>query len=100
MRIHSWLSKYLEYLEISHQEETIAKTRGLLRFAFWNHVGRDAAMGDAIPIWADGASKPARVRLIRGKAELLSGVDISKKKDLTVNLGGEVSPMLGIVGVE
>ena len=43
-------------------------------------------MGAAIPIWADGASRPARVRLIRGKAELRSAMDIIVKKlDSAVN---------------
>ena len=46
-------------------------------------------MGDLIPIWADGTSKPARVRLIRGKTELLPGMDIVRKLDITVPFGGD-----------
>ena len=44
-------------------------------------------MGDAIPIWADGAFTPVRVMLIRGRSELLSGMGIIKKVDSTVNFG-------------
>ena len=45
-------------------------------------------MGAPIPIWANGALKPVRVRLIRGRAELLPGMDIIKKVDSAVNFGG------------
>ena len=44
-------------------------------------------MGEVIPIWVDGTSEPVRLGLIRGKAELISGTDIAKKLDLTVNFG-------------
>ena len=44
-------------------------------------------MGTAIPIWAQGNSKPARVILIRGKSELLSGMDIVRKLDIAVRFG-------------
>ena len=44
-------------------------------------------MGASIPIWADGTSAPALVRLILGKTELLSAMCIIKKLDLTVNFG-------------
>ena len=44
-------------------------------------------MGTAIPIWAQGNFKPARVRLTRGKAELLSGIDIVRKLDIAVRFG-------------
>ena len=43
----------------------------LLRFAYGGREGRDSLMGESIHIWADGAFKPARLRLIRGKSELL-----------------------------
>ena len=90
MRIRAWLRKYLEYLERFYPNATIAKTKaGLLRFAFGGHEGRVSMMGAAIPIWADGTSKPALVRLIRGKSELLLGIDIIRKMDLAVNFGGE-----------
>ena len=45
-------------------------------------------MGASIPVWADWSFKPARVRLICGKAELLLRMRIIKKLDLTVNFGG------------
>ena len=43
--------------------------------------------GASIPIWADGTFKPARVRLILGKAELHSLMDIIKKLDAAVHFG-------------
>ena len=46
-------------------------------------------MGTAIPIWAQGNSKPARVILIRGKSELLSGMDIVRKLDIAVRFRGD-----------
>ena len=36
---------------------------------------------------ANGTSEPARVRLIRGKSELLSGMGITEKMDSAVNSG-------------
>ena len=74
--------------------------RKLLRFAFGNHDGRDSIMGDAIPIWADGISKPARVRIIRRKTELLSGIGIIEKMDSAVNFGGEIDSRLDRVSGE
>ena len=44
-------------------------------------------MGDVIRIRVVGTYKQARVMLIRGKSELLLGMDIVKKLDLTVNSG-------------
>ena len=44
-------------------------------------------MGASMPIWAIGISKPERVRLIRGKTELLSGMGIIKKLDSALNFG-------------
>ena len=81
--------KYLEYIKIFYPKATISKTNGnLLRFAFVNHDGSESLMGASIPIWMDGTFKPARVRLIRAKTELLSVVDIIKKLDAAVNFGG------------
>ena len=36
-------------------------------------------------------SKPARVRLIRGKAELISGMDIGRALDIAFRFGGDQS---------
>ena len=58
-----------------------------VRFAFGAHQGRDSTMGAAIPIWAQWDFKPARVRLIRGKTELLSGIDIVRAMDIAVRFG-------------
>ena len=64
------------------------ETKGeLLRFSFGGHQWRDSAMGAAIPIWADGEFKPVRVRLMRGKTELLSGMGIIRELDIAVRFG-------------
>ena len=39
-----------------------------------------------IPIWAQGNPKPARVRLIQCKTELMAGMGIIKKLDIIVRL--------------
>ena len=94
MRSHARLRKYLERIKGFFPNATISRTKNkLLRFAFWNHEARDSTMGDSIPIWADGMFQPARVRLIRGKTELLLGMGIIKKLDLTVNFGGTNSSL-------
>ena len=58
------------------------------RFVFGGHQGRDSEMGTAIPVRGKGTSKPARDVLIRGKAELLSGMDIDREIDIAVRPGG------------
>ena len=47
-----------------------------LRFAFGGREMRDSTMGDATRIGAGRAPKQVRGRLIRGKTELLPGMDI------------------------
>ena len=84
------LQKYLEYLKSVYQKATLGKTKAkLLRFAPGDHQGRDSTVGASIPIWANGAFKPARVGLIHGKAALLLGMDIIRKLDITVRFGGD-----------
>ena len=62
----------------------------MLRFViFGGHQGRDSTMGASIPICGNGAFKPALVRLIRGKTELLLGAGIIRKLDITVRYGGD-----------
>ena len=100
MRSHDWLRKYLEYIKIFRPNASAVKTKEiLLRFAFGYHEGRESEMGTSMPIWANGAFEPVRVRLIQGKAELLSGMDIIKKLDLAGNFGA-INPMLGRVDGE
>ena len=74
-----------ELLPEGHNCENKGK---LLRFSLGNHEGRDSTTGAEIHIWVGGAPKPARLRLIRGKAELLSGMDIVKQLGPTVNFWG------------
>ena len=47
-------------------------------------------MGALIPIWANGAFKPVRVILIRGTPELLSGMYVIRKRDITVLFGSDL----------
>ena len=61
----------------------------LLRFAFANHQWRDSTMGTEIPIWAQGNFTPARVRLIRGKTEILAGMGIVRELDIAVRFCGD-----------
>ena len=56
----------------------------MLKYVFGNHQGRDSEAITAIPIWANGIFRPLRVRLIRGKTELLSGMRIVKKLGVQV----------------
>ena len=44
-------------------------------------------MGTAIPIWGNVAPKPVLFRLISGRSELLSGMDIIGKMDATLSSG-------------
>ena len=42
-----------------------------------------------LPIWATDSFKPVRVRLIGGKTELHSGLDIVRELDITVGFGSD-----------
>ena len=46
-------------------------------------------MSTVIPVWANGAPKPARVRLIHGKTELLLGMNIVRELYATLSFGGD-----------
>ena len=46
-------------------------------------------MSTVLPIWATDSFKPARVRLVGGKTELLLGLDIIRKLDITVVFGSD-----------
>ena len=56
---------------------------------FGNRQGRDSDSSTAMPIWAGGDFRPAKIRLINGKTELLLGMDIIRKLRLAVNFGSE-----------
>ena len=51
--------------------------------------GRTSGASTALPIWVNGAFGPVRVGLIRGKAELLSGMHIVKKLGAHVCFGSD-----------
>ena len=54
-----------------------------------NHQGRTSGASTALPIWVNGAFRPVRVRGIRGKTELLSGMHIVKKLGVVVCFGSD-----------
>ena len=54
-----------------------------------NHHGRTSGASTALPIWVNGAFRPVRVRGIRGKTELLSGMHIVKKLGVVVCFGSD-----------
>ena len=91
LRSFDWLRKYLGYMKSSHPKANLVKTdeKLLLGIAFGGHQGRESTMGTVIPIWTQWNSKPAPVTLIRGKTELLRGMDIIRKLDIAVRLGGD-----------
>ena len=67
---------------------TIPKNKSrLVTICVWNRDGRDSLMDSAIPTWLGGMPKQACARLIRGRAELLAGMDIVKKMDSPVSFG-------------
>ena len=66
-----------------------------MRFA--NHQGRGSEASTVVPIWANGIFKPALVRLIRCKSELLLGMDIVRALDIAVIFGGDRCKF-GLVG--
>ena len=73
-----------------YTKATLGETKENFRaLRFVNHQGRDSTIGALIPIRENGAFKPARVRLIRGKSELLSGMCIITKLDISVRFGGD-----------
>ena len=45
--------------------------------------------GAVLPIWTTYSFKPAGVRLIEGKTELLLGLDIVSELDITVVFGSD-----------
>ena len=58
----------------------MAKTREAdFGFSFANHQRRTSEASTALPICDNGSFRMARVKLIRGKTELLSGMHIVKE---------------------
>ena len=80
------------YIGSFRHKEKLAKTReGELRFALGCHHGRTSGASTVLPIWVNGSFRPVRVRLIRGKTELLAGMHIVKKLGVQVCLGSDRS---------
>ena len=65
---------------IFRHKANLVKTREKgLRFALVDHQGGRLTLVPSYPFGPMGAFRPVRVRLIRGKAELLSGMHIVKQ---------------------
>ena len=54
---------------------------------FGNPHGRVSLKSTVVPIWITDTLRPVRARLIEGMAELLLGLDIVRKLDITVVFG-------------
>ena len=65
----------------------LLKTGGELVYASVNHQGRKSSAITALPMWANGTFRPARVRLSCGKTELLLRTHIVKKHGVHVCFG-------------
>ena len=73
-----------------YPKEKLAKTSEEdSRFALGDHQERMSEAGAALPIGANGSFMPVRVRLIRGKAELLPSMNIVKKLGAQVCFGSD-----------
>ena len=57
------------------------------RYAFGGRQGRGSEMSTAVPVWGDGIFKPVILRLIGGKAELLSRMNIVSELDIALSFG-------------
>ena len=90
LRSSPLLRRYVEYLRSFYAKDNLVRTREKeLRFALANHQGRTSCASTVLPIWANGTFRPVRVRLIRGKSELLSGMHIVKKPGVAVCFRGD-----------
>ena len=71
LRAYPWMRRYVEYMRSFQPDDNMVKTsEGEFVSAFGNHQGRTSGDSTALPILGNGTVSPARVRLIRGKAEL------------------------------
>ena len=90
LRIYHWLRRYVEYLWSFYHKANLVKTREEeWRLALVDHQGRTPGASTVLPIWVNGSFRPARVRLIRGKTELLSGMHIVKELAVSVLFGSD-----------
>ena len=85
----SWLNRYFEYLGSFHPEENYLKGCKPVKFVFGNSHGRASLQIAVLPIWTMDSFRPAWVRSIEGKTELLLGLDIVKELDITVVFGSD-----------
>ena len=88
LRRYHWLRRYVEYMRSFYPMANLVETRGGdSRFARVGHQGRRSGASTVLPIWVSGPFRPVRVRLIRGKTELLAGAHIVKKLGAHVCFG-------------
>ena len=86
----SWLSRYVEYLKIFFPKRNCLKrTNRRWNLFFGNQQARVSAMSTVLPIWVTDSFKPVRARTIEGATELLLGLDIIGKLDITVEFGSD-----------
>ena len=62
-----------------------------LGYAFGNQQGRASVTSSFLPIWVNGLFKPPSVKLIDGRSELHSGLDIISKLDIVLEFGDNES---------
>ena len=77
---------YGEYVESFYPKSKLFKSNEepKIKFAFRKPHGRVSVKSTVLPIWITDSFRPAMVRLIDGMSELLLGLDIIRKLDITV----------------
>ena len=92
----SCVCRYVEYLGVFCHKTTLYKKGAKpLKLVFGNAHGRVSVQGAVLPIWITDSFRPERVRLLVGKTELLLGLDIVKKLDISVVFGSAHSGLGG-----
>ena len=66
-----------------------------VKLVFGYAHGRVSVQSTVLPIWIADSFRPVRARQIEGKTELLLGLDIVKKLDISVVFGGAHSGLGG-----
>ena len=80
--------KNVEYLGRFYQKAKLFKKKEEeSRFALGNQQGRAPVTSAVLPIWVSDSFKPVRARLIEGKTELLSRIDIVRELDIRARCG-------------
>ena len=72
------------------QKTKLYKMAKISKVCFGNSNGRVSLQSTVLPIWITDSFRPARLRSVGGKTELLLGLDIVKKK-ISVVFGSDHS---------